>query len=122
MATITAQLTLTAAPGQVSTNALSLSESDDITVDGAPVTNLNRVSVATSADTELLAASHGNTYVYIKNTDSTNLVKLKTEANELFGVVWPGEWAYFCVLENEGLGVVANNAACVIEYSLYKRT
>lgn len=122
MATLKATLTLQASAGQVSTNALALTESDSLTVDAAPITNAARLSVSHSADTELLASSHGNTYVYIKNTDSTNLVKLKTEANELFGVVFPGEWAYFCVLENEGLGVVANNAACIIEYSLYKRS
>ena len=122
MATITAQLTLSAAAGQVSTSALNLSETDTLTVNSAPITNVNRVSVSHSADTELLAATHGNTYVYIKNTDTTNLVKLKTEANELFGLVWPGEWAFFCVLENEGLGVVANNAPCVVEYSLYVRS
>mgnify|MGYP003658984900 CR=1 FL=1 len=119
MATLTAKLTLTSA--NATTDSLNLNVSETLTV-GEPAVNVSRVSVLHSAATDILVAANAvTTYVYIKNMDPTNLVKLSTGAAELFGILWPNQWMFINILDAEGLKAQANNATCIVEYGYWTK-
>jgi|TARA_Y100000114_G_scaffold34457_1_gene29893 hypothetical protein len=120
MATLTPSLTLTST--DVSSDTLSFTVDDTLTV-GAPLKSLSRISLvgdATATDI-LTAANSTTTYVYVKNTDSTNHIKLFTGASELFGIVWPGEFSFFAIIDGEGLKAQANTGNCVLEYGYWTK-
>ena len=120
MATLTPTLTLTSS--DVSSDSLSLSVTDSLTV-GAPLQSVSRVSLvgdATASDI-LTASNSTTTYVYLKNTDATNHIKLFTGASELFGIIWPGEFSFFAIIDGEGLKVQANTGNCILEYGYWTK-
>ena len=119
MATLTVGLTLssTDATGDV----LSLSLTDSLTVT-APSVGVSRVSVATSGQTNLLTtAESAITYVYLRNTDGTNVVVVKTDGGTAHMDLSPGEFAFFPVKGTVGLELTAAGAACVVEYATYAK-
>ena len=119
MATLTPTLTL--ASTDVSSDTLSLSVNDALSV-GAPSQSVSRTSVLHSATTAILtSANTTTTYVYLKNTDGTNHVKIYTGADELWGIIWPGEFNFFAVIDGEGLKLQANNASCEVEYGYWTK-
>ena len=123
MATLTSTLTLTSTAGDITTQALSLTESDTLSV-VEPTISPSRVSISHSGATELLtvAGNTSDTYVYVKNTDSTNYVVLQTSAAATWGVVNPGESSFFTVQGERGLKLLANNAACIVEYGYWTKS
>ena len=85
MATLTAKLTLTS--GNATSDALNLSVSD-ILATQEPAISAARISISHSSPTEILTTAQAlRTYVYIKNTDSTNFVKVSTAGGTTFGVL-----------------------------------
>ena len=118
MATLTPTLTL--ASTDTSTDALSLTTTGGITVT-TPMVDVARISVSHSSATTLLADNALTTYVYLKNTDGTNHVKLYNDTDDNFGIIWPGQFAFFAVIDAEGLKLQANNAACVVEYGYWTK-
>ena len=100
---------------------IDASPSDVLSFDDAGVTG-SSVSVATGAASVIVAAAVSTaTYVYIKNTDTANFVDLKNDAGNVWGILHPGEFAFFCVNPSDGLEVQANTAACVVEYVTFKK-
>ena len=77
MATVTATLTLVST--DATTDALSLTVSSALTTT-SPSINVARVSLVgdASASDILTTANSTTTYVYVKNTDATNHIKLYT--------------------------------------------
>ena len=73
MATLTPTLTLTSS--DTSSDALSLTVTDSLTVT-VPNVDVQRKSIPTSF-TEIFASDVQATYVYFKNTDSSNVVVLR---------------------------------------------
>ena len=119
MATLTPKLTLTSS--NATSDTLKLTATETLSV-GEPVVNISRVSVAHDADTNILTSANSvTTYVYLKNTDGTNHIKLDTGNDELFGIIWPGQWMFINILDAEGLKARANNAACVMEYGYWTK-
>jgi len=119
MATLTPTLTLTST--DASSDALSFTVTDSLTV-GAPAINIARISlVGDAAATTIFADNATTTYVYLKNTDGTNHIKYFNDTDDGFGILWPGEFAFFAVIDAEGLKVQANNAACVLEYGYWTK-
>ena len=121
MATLNTTLSLSSTT--VSTNSLSLSVSDVLNVTN-PVTGLSRESVATGADTVIVAASvSASTYVYLKNIDTTNLVYLKTDAQgeTPFARMHAQEAMFFCVAPSTGLHLRADTGACIVEYATFTK-
>ena len=115
MATLTGKLTLTSS--SATSDALNLNATETLTV-GEPIVNISRISLvgdATASDI-LTATNSTTTYVYVKNTDATNHIKLYTGASELFGIIWPGQFSFFNIIDGEGLKVQANTGNCILEY------
>tara|TARA_R110002012_G_scaffold216459_2_gene387577 strand:- start:683 stop:1048 length:366 start_codon:yes stop_codon:yes gene_type:complete len=120
MATLKPALTITGTAADFGA-ALALSASASITV-GAPIKGISKESVAHDAfETILDATNTVTTYVYVKNTDNTNHIKMHTGADELFGILWPGQFSFFSVIDGEGLKLKANNAACILEYGYWTK-
>ena len=61
------------------------------------------------------------TYVYIKNTDGTNFVKVLTAGGTAFGVLNPDEFMFFPLWPDTGFELQADTAACVVEYGYWSR-
>ena len=119
MATLSTTLTL--ASTDATSDILKISAVDTLTVTN-PAINAARVSVDHGSATDILTSANSTTtYVYIKNTDTTNHVKLSTGASELFGILWPGQFSFFAILDAEGLKAQANNAPCVVEYGYWTK-
>ena len=118
MATLTPTLTFSST--DTATDQLSFAVSSALTVT-TPNIDIARLSVPTAKPSILTASNSTTTYVYAKTTDSTNHVKLYTGNDELFGIVWPGEFAFFAVVDGEGLKFEANNAAVVMEYGYWTK-
>ena len=59
------------------------------------------------------------TYVYIKNTDSTNYITLYNDDKEDWGRLLPGEWAFFPVAPSVGFEATANTADVIIEIAIF---
>ena len=119
MATLTPKLTLTSS--DTSTDSLLLSVDDSLTVT-TPMVDIGRTSVSHSSATTILSASNSTTtYIYAKNIDTTNHVKIYTGADELYGILWPGEFLFVPIIDGEGFKLQANNAACIVEYGYWTK-
>jgi hypothetical protein len=81
------------------------------------------VSVATGSATVLVASSVSSiTYVFVKNTDATNIVVLYTDAGpHAYADLGPGEFAFLPIKGTIGLEAKAAGGACVIEYATFKK-
>jgi len=114
--------TLTIASTDTSSDALSFSVTDALTV-GEPMRGISRISVSHSSKTDLLpkASQPTQTYIYLKNTDSSNHIELYTGDEELFGSLFPGEFAFFPVHGGEGFKLQADTAACVVEHGYWTK-
>tara|TARA_R100001460_G_scaffold60488_2_gene100539 strand:- start:3730 stop:4092 length:363 start_codon:yes stop_codon:yes gene_type:complete len=119
MATITSKLTLDSTT--VSANeTLGLSVVDTLTV-GAPSNGLSQISVSNSGKSNILENNSAATYVYLKNTDNTNFIKLFNDTDQEWGILHPGEFAFFPVGTAVGLRCQADTAACLIDYAYWTK-
>jgi hypothetical protein len=121
MATLTPTLTLTST--DASSDSLSFTLTDSLSVE-APSINVARQSVATTGQFNVLTAADntGVTYVYVKNTDSTNVIVLKDDSGNNFLDLSAGEFAFFPVKGGIGLEATADTAACVLEYAYWTKS
>ena len=118
MATLIQTLTLSSA--DATTDLINFSVVDNLTITGK-VIGLSRVVTSTGDLTLFASSSYSRSYVYLKNTDGTNHIKYFNDTDDGFGILWPGEFAFFAVIDNEGLKVQANNAACILEYAYWTK-
>ena len=119
MATLNTTLSITSAT--VSSNALSLSISDVLAV-GNPIQGLSRESIGTSNPVELIPASvSADTYIYIKNTDTTNFLFLKTAGGQTYAKLSSLEAILICVYGGIGVEVLADTAAIIAEYATFTK-
>lgn len=103
-------------------DTLGLNPSLAITVTN-PVANTLRTSVLHTAPTVIVASSAASdTFVCLRNLDSTNFVTLYNDAGDAFGVLEPSEFAFYPVKNGVGLEVQADTAACVVEYGYWTRS
>ena len=122
MATLNATLTL--ASTDASSDALSMTVTDSLTV-SEPSGGMSRVSVLhTGSGTEVItaAASNPHTYFYAKNVDDTNYVICRTAGGTEWGRLAPGEVMFMAVAATVGIEFVAVNATCIVEYAYWSKT
>ena len=81
-----------------------------------PLLNMAKVSVATGSDTVILGTGNVQSYVYIRNTDATNFVTIKNNADNTLAIIRPGEFALFPLAASAVLELIADTGACVCEY------
>lgn len=87
-----------------------------------PVIHSGTYSVLHTGHTEVVATSISATvYVYVKNLDSSNYVAMDTGAGAGFGILYPGDFAYFAVQTTKGLKLQANTATCLVEYGIFTK-
>ncbi len=120
MATLTPTLTLSST--DATSDALSFTVTDSLTVAAAGNVGLSRVTITTADNQELVdEAISGVHYFYAKNTDATNFVILQTTASVQYARLSPGEFAFFPVNDSNGLEARADTASCVLEYAYWKK-
>lgn len=120
MATLNVTITLSSA--DATADKLNISTNDALSTTN-PAVNLARVSVATSAATNILEASVNTaiTYVYIKNTNSSasEILILKDDAGNAFADLKGGEFAFLPVTASKGLECQASGATVTAEYGYW---
>lgn len=118
MATITATLNITSS--DATSESLAISQTDAITVTN-PVVNTARESVDTVSATTLVASGKAAiTYLYLKNTDATNTLTIRTaSASAPYADLSAGEWAFFPVKGTIGCEVIAVGGPVVAEYGYW---
>tara|TARA_R100001594_G_scaffold150531_1_gene212184 strand:+ start:1081 stop:1443 length:363 start_codon:yes stop_codon:yes gene_type:complete len=119
MATLIPTLKLTSS--DATSDTLSFSVTNNLTV-GAPSVGISKISlVGDAAATAIFENNTTTTYVYLKNTDATNHIKWFNDTDDGVGILWPGEFAFFAVIDAEGLKVQANNDDCILEYAYWTK-
>ena len=120
MATLTPTLTLTSS--DATSDTLSLSVTDSLTVT-APSVGISKITITTADNQELVDEATGSAihYFYAKNTDTTNFVVLQTTASVQYARLSPGEFAFFPVNDSNGLEARADTASCILEYAYWKK-
>ena len=126
MATLTPTLTLVST--DVTTDALSLSVTDALTV-GAPSIGISKVAIAVAggSDTTLVASSAGNKYVYIKHTgfQSDGSTASNNEIVVDFGTtdsirINSGEFAFFPAKASTAITAISNHTSTIlVEYAYW---
>tara|TARA_R100000734_G_scaffold10474_1_gene7896 strand:- start:12 stop:377 length:366 start_codon:yes stop_codon:yes gene_type:complete len=114
--------TLTIVSTDATSDPLNFTVTDSLTV-GAPSISLARQSVATTGQFNILttAANTGITYVYVKNTDNTNVIVLKDDSGNNFLDLSAGEFAFFPVKGGIGLEATSAGGACILEYAYFSK-
>ena len=120
MATLTTKLTLTSS--NATSDSLNVSVTPTLTV-GEPTTGISRKSIATGSAQDVLATNSAFSYVYIKNSSSTNAaawlqVKLGGDAKIRLDV---GEFAFIPLYSSQTVQAEAQTAACIIEYAQFTK-
>jgi|TARA_Y100000593_G_C4246778_1_gene305100 hypothetical protein len=130
MATLTTKLTLQSA--DATSDTLSLSATDDLTV-GAPSVSISRVSIEATGGSDTIlkpAGSAGNHYLYVKHTgkqgdgttDATGAVVLKLASTSL-SVLVPGEWCFFNVINSGVINAIASSSHTIlVEYGYWTKS
>ena len=121
MATLTTTLSLNTS--DATSDALKITSTDSLSV-GNPAVNIARISVGTASATNILtsAAQTSTTYVYLKNTDSTNFVDVKIDAGTDFATLDAGEFLIIPLAASAGLEVQADTADCIVEYGYWTKS
>ena len=123
MANLTPRLTLTGTAASFG-SAVNLSVDDTLVV-GAPFSGVSRISIATSIQditSDLKTTQAAHTFVYLKNTDNTNIITISTGADVAFATLNPGEFMFFPLKGTVGLRATDNTAACILEYAYFSRS
>ena len=119
MATLTPTLTLTSS--DATSDTLSLSVTDSLTVT-APSVGISKITITTADNQELVdEAGSAISYFYAKNTDTSNFVVLQTTASVQYARLSPGEFCFFPINAAAGLEARADTASCVLEYAYWTK-
>ena len=120
MATLTPTLTLASTDTASDTLDFTVTKGLGTT---SPSVGVSRQSVATSGQFNILTAATntGITYVYVKNTDSTNVIVLKDDSGNNFLDLSAGEFAFFPVKGGIGLEATSAGGACILEYAYFSK-
>tara|TARA_A100001515_G_scaffold71760_1_gene57149 strand:+ start:229 stop:621 length:393 start_codon:yes stop_codon:yes gene_type:complete len=129
MATLTATLTL--ASTDITSDALSLSVTDSLTVTD-PIIGLSKVAATTTGNETIILASHSSIrYLYLKHTgvdasDSavTSTLEVEIENGKSFGELSAGEFMFVPIGQNSGSVAVQLEASAntiVAEYAFFTK-
>ena len=103
--------------------SLNIGASDVLTITN-PIESSSKALVDTVTPFNILttAVNTSITYVYVKNTDVTNIVTLKDDSGNSFIDLGPGEFTFLPVKAAVGLEALANVADCLIEYGIWTKS
>ena len=119
--TLTATLGLSAVNAVNGIFTLNASETDSISYDDTSASSATVSAITAAGGTQIVAKAVTKArYCYIKNLDTTNFVTLQNDDQEDWGRLLPGEFAFFPIKGGVGFEVVADTAACQIEYALFQ--
>jgi len=129
---ITAELTLTSAAGDLTTDALALSTSTSLTTAGTSTAISQTAGLArkTTESTSQYTLFDGDAYsdgahkIYLKNTESTAGLYFVIEINsEQMGKLYAGDWAFFPWEANADTNDIkitpSTSASHTLEYMLF---
>jgi|TARA_R110002072_G_scaffold1285_2_gene10411 hypothetical protein len=130
MATVTAEIKLTSAAGDLVTDALSLADSTTITVTDMATTGLARTKVVATAvhssATVLYTASDfaAPAYLYVKNTDATPgdyifVYDATTTGDPVILKLAGGDWAFLPLNAGLTLKAYATTNPTLIEWMVF---
>ena len=121
MAQLNLSLTLSSPDSVSGIFALNKTIVDNVNYDNTEISS-KTVSVATGAETVIVASAVTSiTYVYVRNTDTTNIVVLYTDGAHAYADLGPGEWAFLPIKGTIGLEAKAAGGDCVVEYATFKK-
>ena len=122
MSTLTVGLSFTSPAGDIATDALSMSLTDNLTT-ATPNLGISRLKAITASETVILtaAAAPTATYIYVKNTDATNVVIVKTDGAVNMMDLHPGEFSFMPLKGGVGLEVQAAGGDCIVEYAFWTK-
>ena len=117
----TLSTTLTFSSSDATSDTLKVTNTDTLTI-GEPAVNIARASIATGAATNIITTANAAiTYVYLKNTDTSNFVTVKIDAGTDFAVLSAGEFMLLPMKGGVGLEVQADTGACIVEYGYWTK-
>ena len=130
MATLTPTLTLTSAAGDITSDALSASVTDSLTVT-SPSVGLSQVTVTTTgADTVIVPNLDARRFLFLKHTgvdssgaDVTTDIKVEEGDENWFARLGPGEWM-FVPLNADGVQLIqleTTGGTIIAEYAYWTR-
>ena len=131
MATVTAAVSLSSAAGDLTTNALSLSDTTSVTITGMGTTGLARgkitaTSKGASGEVTIYTADDyaAPNYVYIKNTDSTSTDYVyvyddTTSGDPVILKLAGGDWAFMPTIADKTLKAYATTSGTIVEFIVY---
>ena len=116
MATLTPTLTLTSS--DVSSDTLSLSVTDSLTIN-QKVIGPSKIKLSTSDLTLFASSSYSRSYVYLKNMDSSIAMDIDFGSTASFNIK-PGEFAFFPWHASQNIVVAADSGTPILEYALWE--
>jgi hypothetical protein len=129
---ITAELTLTSAAGDLTSNALALSTTTSLTTAGTSTAISNTAGLArkTTGSTNIYTLFDGDAYgngahkIYLKNTETTaGLYFVIFVQDEQIGKLYAGDWAFFPWEANADTNDIkiqpSTSASHTLEYMLF---
>lgn len=117
MATLNAKLTLSGT--DLTSDSLNMTVSDAISVSKS--VELKRIALSTTAKNILPAADYTKAFVYVKNVDTTETVKLiKAEAGDIYMDLGPGEFGFFPWDTHVDLLADAVNGTPTLEVAIFE--
>jgi hypothetical protein len=120
MASRTLDITLSLKSGDPINGILTLDKvvDDIITYDDQSITtDTVSVPVHPGTPTEVVPTTAGDTYVFVKNTSTTNFVQVRRIVGPAdYAKLNPGEFIFLCVYDSMGMQLLADTEACVVEY------
>ena len=116
MATLTPTLTLVST--DVTTDELSLSTTDTLTISNKVIAP-SRVTTSTGDLTLFASSSYSRSYVYLKNMDDTIAMDIDFGSTASFNIR-PGEFAFFPWHASQNIVVAADSGTPVLEYAIFE--
>jgi hypothetical protein len=114
-------VTLNISSSDATSDAMAINHTDNLTITN-PLINVAQVAVLHTTVTTLIASTISSVnYVYVRNTDATNFIEIKTDAGNDFGVLYPGQFAFFPLAASVGMELQSDTATCVLEYGYWTK-
>tara|TARA_R100000306_G_scaffold62316_2_gene68569 strand:+ start:764 stop:1123 length:360 start_codon:yes stop_codon:yes gene_type:complete len=118
MAELTPTLSLTSAAGQVSSDALSMSVTDTLTIN-QKVISFSKIKLSTSDLTLFASASYSRSYVYLKNLDTGIAMDIDFGSTASFNLQ-PLEFAWFPWHASANIVAAADSGTPYLEYAIFE--
>ena len=110
--------TLTLASTDVSSDTLSLSVTDTLTIN-QKVIGPSKIKLSTGDLTLFASSSYSRSYVYLKNMDESIAMDIDFGSTASFNIR-PGEFAWFPWHASQNIVVAADSGTPILEYAIFE--